>query len=364
MTAHLRYLPDYSATNPYQSMLYERSARHGVEVSTVELDGLADLDPRRDPGASILHLHWTNPVVHAHRDPADARRSLQRTTAQLDRFCALGGSLVWTVHNALPHDHRHHTLEVELCRYLVARADVVHLLTPATRAAVAPYYRLDDARSITVGHASYRGVYPDDVTRDDARARLGLHPDDQVVVALGALRPYRGLERLVEAAAQLQRTRPRLRLLIAGRPGPGFDVDALQSRIDDLDGAVLHIGLVADDEVQFWMRAADVAAMPYERVLNSASLPLALTFGLPVVAPALGVFVDRQGEPFVHLYPVGSTPGLTAALDAALSADDGAMRSRAASAAAARFTGAQMSDEFFTTLLAALGLASATGAGN
>jgi glycosyltransferase involved in cell wall biosynthesis len=302
--------------------------------------------------------------VHAHRDPSDARRSLQRTTAQLDRFCALGGRLVWTVHNALPHDLRHHTLEVELCRFLVARADVVHLLTPGTRAAVAPYYSLGDTRSITVGHASYRGEYPDDVTRDEARARLGLHPDDEVVVALGALRPYRGLERLVEAAAQLRRTRPRLRLLIGGRPGHGFDVGSLQTRLDDLDGSVLQIGLVPDDEVQFWMRAADVAAMPYERVLNSASLPLALTFGLPVVAPALGVFVDRQSEPFVHVYPAGSTAGLTAALDAALGSDDLAERSRAASAAADRFTAAQMSDEFFTSLLAALGLDPATGAGD
>ena len=362
MTARLRYLPDYSVTNPFQTMLYERASRHGVEASPINLDALADLDPRHDPGASILHLHWTNPIVQAHRDPADARRSLHHAMHHLERVCTLGGRLVWTVHNALPHDRRHHTLEVELCRFLADRAEVTHLLTPTTFAATAPYYLLDGARSITVGHASYLGAYRDDITRDDARTRLGLQPDDEVVVALGALRAYRGIARLVEAATHLQRTRPRLRLLIAGRPARDFDVGALQSRLDDLDGAVLHSGFVERDDVQVWMRAADVAVMPYELVLNSASFPLALTFGLPVVAPALGVFLDHQREPVVHLYPARSTAGLVEALDAALSADDLAARSRAASAAADRFTGAEMSDEFFAQLLSRLGLSSAADA--
>jgi len=350
----LRYLPDYSASNPYQSMLYSRASDFDVDVSAIELDDLDALDPAA--GASIVHLHWTNPIIQRFTDPSRARDSMRRTLDALRRYRERGGRLVWTVHNVLPHDHSHHVLELELCQHLAREADLVHVLSASTLRAVEPYYPLHDATVIMQGHASFLGHYPDTVTREHARTALGVEPDDEVIVSVGGVRPYRGLERLADAVTQLQRTRPRARLAVAGRPGRGTDVAALERALDTVPGTVHRLDFVPHDEVQNWMRAADVAAMPYERILNSASFPLAQTFGVPVVAPDLGVFHDHRGAPYLHLYPARSTEGLVAALDAALRADDRAERAAAAREAAEAYPPAAMSRGFFWQLLGALGL--------
>jgi glycosyltransferase involved in cell wall biosynthesis len=44
---------------------------------------------------------------------------------------------------------------------------------------------------------------------------------------------------------------------------------------------------VPDDELQVYLRAADVAAFPFRSVTNSGSVLLALGFGVPVVIPDL-----------------------------------------------------------------------------
>jgi glycosyltransferase involved in cell wall biosynthesis len=356
MTIMIRQSPDYSSSNPYQSMLYGRAADYDIRATAISLGELADLDPASEPDGSILHLHWTNPIVQQHADPVRARRTMRHTLELLDRFRSRGGHFVWTVHNVLPHDHRHHVLEVQLCRELVARADLVHILTPSTLPAVSPYYSLDDSRVITTAHSSFIGNYPDVVTRQDARKALGLAPDDEVLVALGALKPYRGLDRLAHAIQQAQRERPRLRLLVAGQIGHALDENALRRSLDALPGTVSQFDYVPDNEVQLWMRAADVAAMPYERVLNSASLQLALTFGLPVIAPQLGVFHDQRHEEYLHLYRARSTDGLTAAISEALRPDDLAKRSQSARQAAESYKSDNMSHDFLQQLLSALKL--------
>ena len=52
----------------------------------------------------------------------------------------------------------------------------------------------------------------------EARGRLGLRDNDQVVLFFGNIAPYKGVEYLVEAFLLLADTLPTLRLVIAGRP--------------------------------------------------------------------------------------------------------------------------------------------------
>src|SRR6185295_12177412 len=57
-----------------------------------------------------------------------------------------------------------------------------------------------------------------DITGNDARKLLGLLPSDQVLLFFGNIAPYKGLEFLVDAVAQLKPQLSQIRLIIAGRP--------------------------------------------------------------------------------------------------------------------------------------------------
>ena len=133
MITHLYFQPDYSASSPYQRMLYRSLPDHNIAPQPVGMRALLELPARSVSGErSVLHLHWTNPVVQRHDDPLDARRSMRAFLREVDRLRSEGAVLLWTLHNVLPHDYRHHVLELELHRSLAERADIVHTLTPRT----------------------------------------------------------------------------------------------------------------------------------------------------------------------------------------------------------------------------------------
>src|SRR5207248_338927 len=132
-------------------------------------------------------------------DATTAREADKRTRRFLERvdaYRASGGRLAWTVHNILPHEARFEKAESWLCGQIAERADVIHVLAAGTRELVAPQYDLPADRIIHVPHPSYRGAYADHVSRLDARHELGLMPDELVFSAIGAIRPYKGLDEL------------------------------------------------------------------------------------------------------------------------------------------------------------------------
>ena len=270
--------------NPYLNlMLLAPRARGWHVLESLRLEVLEQHLGRLGTG-DVFHMHWTAPIVQRTDDDLDtARTRLDRFRTAVDAARGRGASLVWTVHNVLPHDARHLELEVELNRYLAEVADAVHVMNVATVAAVAPHYPLDPARVVHIPHPSYQGVYPATVTPADARASLGLERSDRTVLAFGQVRPYKGLDVLVDAVRQVpEAVRPVL--LLAGRTAPQ-DRGAVDRLLGDDVRVVRSDDHVEDVDVQRWFRAADVAVFPYRRVLNSGSLHLAASFGVPSVLP-------------------------------------------------------------------------------
>jgi len=155
---------------------------------------------------------------------------------------------------------------------------------------------------VCIPHSSYLGAYPDRIGREEARRRLGLAAEDKALLTLGQIRPYKGLARLLDFVEGGPDPDPALRLLVAGSLGRHLDGPALEERLAATPRVVAHLSRVHDDDLQVWMRAADLAVLPYLRVLNSGAFLLAETFGLPVVAPRVGALAERDGEAHVRLF--------------------------------------------------------------
>jgi glycosyltransferase involved in cell wall biosynthesis len=177
----------------------------------------------------------------------------------------------------------------------------------------------------------------------EARARLGLAPAAFVVGFAGSLKPWHGVDVLIEAFAALRAREPAARLLIVGE---GPQENALRGRVAGLglEGAVAFTGRVPHDAMPGYLAAMDVAVAPYLPVPDFYFSPLKLyeymAAGLAVVASAAGEITSlvRDGQTGL-LCP----PGDAAALSGALSrmASDPALRIRLGAAAreeAARHT--------------------------
>jgi glycosyltransferase involved in cell wall biosynthesis len=263
----------------------------------------------------------------------------------LDAFRATGAPLLWTVHNILPHEARFEALEASLAAEVAQRADVIHVMAERTPEHVAPYFELPRDRLLHVPHPSYAGAYEDHVSRLEARHQLGLLPDQVVFLVLGAIRAYKGLEELVDAWTGLAPAEPPGILVVAGDPSEDPDVASLLARTAVLPDVLVDARKIPADEMQHFLRAADVAVLPYRRALNSGALMLALTFGLPVVVPADGALAEIVDPSYAVTFAAGDREDLAAALTAARRLV-GPAATAAALAAAARHDPAEVSTRF------------------
>jgi beta-1,4-mannosyltransferase len=292
------YYPD----NAWQRIIYSTFIKAGGDVEI--LPSLGELGAMAQRAHSIgrrplLHMNWTTPISQA---ASGLRESMDRVQAAIDvlrGFVADGGHVVWSIHNVLPHECAYLAPELILCRELASLASTIVVMNPSTSLAVAGLYPLDPAKVEQIDFPSYVGEYPDTMTRHDARQSFGLRDDDIVCGFVGGVRPYKGLEQLLGAFDLLAHQDVRQRLLIAGRPGPGYSERDLQTVFHPREYLTLALEHVPDDDIQRWMSAADLIVLPYTQSLNASVLLLAASFGRPVALRRLPEFEHLGDEPWI-----------------------------------------------------------------
>lgn len=337
------FFPDYRATNPYQDMLYRRAhAHHLVAVPTDDPAELARSPAMADRRLAV-HVHWTATVLGPASSRGDAQARCDRFLAGLDAVKERGGSVLWTVHNTMPHECRYPAVEERLRAGLVERCDLVHVMCPETADLLPETVRLPPDRTVVVGHGSYVDVYPNVVTPSQARLELGVPPDAAVLLFLGGIRPYKGLDELLDAFAVVSRERGDLRLLVAGAPGRFHEAEQLVARCEAHPAVLTHTATVPDTELQTYLNACDAVVLPHRTVLNSGGLQLAWSFGRPVIARRAGCLTGQVAEPAGRLFD--GQDELLAALRAIDQLRTGAAR-RASYERAVAYPYTAMSEEF------------------
>lgn len=191
-----------------------------------------------------------------------------------------GIRVVYLVHNTLPHE----TLpwDAWLAKSALLQADLyvaqnpleitrLRRLIPQAIAAWCPHPIYTFASRLTIPVAR-------------ARAKLNLPPDAKVILFFGIVRPYKGLEVLVEAMASLNQRGIPFHLLVAGEFWHGKTELLSQAKVHGLS-SYLHIfdRYVPNEEIPLYFSAADLLVAPYVGGTQSGAATLALSFGLPLV---------------------------------------------------------------------------------
>lgn len=317
----VNFFPDYSHTNPFQKLLYGSVQEHDM-VAVPAYDALTqpvagDGHDGRSLEGQVLHLHWLNGIVQPGSDLGEAVERLDRFKRVLTDLSSRGAQIIWTVHNTLAHELTYRFLEIELSEFVARIADVVHVMTPATLTETRDLYEIPPEKVVLVEHPSYDACYPQPLDRPTARARLSLNDDDVSVLFFGGIRPYKGVPLLLDAFEIAAAADARLRLDVAGGLGNTMD-RTIVDRMEKQERVVPHVGFVDHAEVHQFLLAADFLVLPYEGILNSGSLMLSTTFGLPVVVPRLGQLRELEGAGFVEFFESGSAESLATAIQRAV----------------------------------------------
>jgi glycosyltransferase involved in cell wall biosynthesis len=216
--------------------------------------------------ANVLHVQWC-------------------ALPQVDVRIRFRSPSVFTAHDLLP---RRTAAKRDLWRRLLVRFDRVVVHT--TRGAATLRELGVEARVIP------HPVYPSAAERAD---------DGQTLLALGIIRPYKGLADSIEVVRRL----PDARLLVAG--DPAMPLDGLR----DAPRTEWRLGYLSPAELDRALGDATVAIFPYRAELDQSGAMLqALGAGVPVVAYDVGGLaepIERYGAG--HAVPAGNVEALTEA---------------------------------------------------
>jgi glycosyltransferase involved in cell wall biosynthesis len=131
-----------------------------------------------------------------------------------------------------------------------------------------------------------------------------------VVLFFGLLRPYKGLDVLLDAFAEVTGAE----LWIVGNPR--IDVEPLRRRAAELPGRVRILPRFVDEaEIPAIFRRADLVVLPYLDAEHSGVLYTGLAFGKPLVLSAVGGFPEVAEAGAARLVPPGDTATLAATLE-------------------------------------------------
>jgi beta-1,4-mannosyltransferase len=296
-------------SNPYTWLLYTHLAPLGVRVE--EFTALRALRG----GYDVLHVHWPEKAMNSSWLPLRAAGA----TAALSTIAAArryGARVVWTAHNAKPHESRHPALERQFLAAMVRQVNaVIHPSESGRRMVEARFPELADRPSAVIPIGHFRGSYPDTVSRAEARVALGIADGTKVLAFVGLLRGYKNVPHLIRTVRALPPEMGDVILLVAGAAQPAALASEVLEAAGDDPRIRLTLGHVPDDRVQHYLRAADLVVLPFRDITNSASALLALSFDRPVLVPALGAMGelrDLAGTDWIRTYEGDLTPALLA----------------------------------------------------
>lgn len=240
--------------------------------------------------AQLFHILWLN------------RFTFLDSTLLNTGYRLLGKKLVFTAHNIDigERDNSGSPLQRFALGVLYRSVDHIFVHTELMKRQLLNRFGVPDSR-VTVIPFGVNDVIPTtNLTREEARDRLGIGVGERVVLFFGNIAPYKGLEFLVSAVGKLARQGLACRLLIAGRVKftDGY-WRMVQERIKDegiCDATLTDIDYIPDERIEVYFKSADLLVIPYRHIFQSGVLFLSYHFGVPVVGTDVGSLAEAIVE--------------------------------------------------------------------
>lgn len=142
--------------------------------------------------------------------------------------------------------------------------------------------------ALQVSHPLYDN-FGDIISKKEARGKLKIDPELRIILFFGFIRRYKGLDILFESMSDPRIRSSGIKLLVAGEFYE--DEKSYREQIDKLgiaDQLILRTEFIPDQEVQYYVCAADAVVQPYRNATQSGVTPLAYHFEKPMIVTDVG----------------------------------------------------------------------------
>jgi glycosyltransferase involved in cell wall biosynthesis len=120
--------------------------------------------------------------------------------------------------------------------------------------------------------------------------------DPLKLMYFGVIRPYKGLDVLVDAYQKMRKNGDNVELTIVGEPWGAEAQETLNKATKGIDGDKIKVipRYVKDAEIPYLMKDADVIVLPYVRSSASGPIALAMAAGMPLVTTDIPALMEAS----------------------------------------------------------------------
>jgi len=230
----------------------------------------------------LFHILWNN------------KFQLFDCTLLMLYYKLLSKRVVFTAHNvnAGKRDQNDSWLNRISLKIQYNLCDHVFVHTNGMKREMTSEFRIPESKVSVIPFGINNTVPSTSLSSAEAKRQLGTSGGDKALLFFGNIAPYKGLEYLISAFAELLNKDRSYRLIIVGKPKGSecywkqIHQEIARSRIRDR--VIEKIEYIPDEETELFFKAADVLILPYTRVFQSGVLFLGYSFGLPAIASDVG----------------------------------------------------------------------------
>ena len=272
----------------------------------------------------IIHIHWPEYLsyeieAYLHNTqsiPEDIWKKLKHCL----KFWTEKSKLIYTRHNALPHARQDQEFQT-LYRLVGSYAHtMVHFANYSIQQFREWYPEFTHIKHVVIPHHNYASL-PNISTREEARKKLRIHPDAQVMLVFGDIKENEK-PLIKEAFKAIPHGK---KVLLA----PGWKILRRKIAYIRLREWVwkfeqwlasknksfrINLGFVKEEDAHYYLNTADFLFIPRTNELNSGNITLGCTFGLVVVGKDtadIGEILKETGNP---TFSVGDDASLKQAI--------------------------------------------------
>ena len=172
------------------------------------------------------------------------------------------------MHNLYPHerpfpevDHMGRLLITQIADDVIAHCDY------AADLARRKFYRSHNLHVIP--HGNFIDAYPNEVSREEGRRKLGISEEAFVYIFFGNVRGYKGIESLLDAFCKLKDPDALLILMMRQWGNDVYIREMGELARRDKRIRVFTSSYFPDKEFQIYLNSSDVAVFPFSEVLTS-----------------------------------------------------------------------------------------------
>ena len=321
-------MPDYRIGAHYQSPLVKALNQEGIKIIFQDkINKFPLLFPIfrsvLSSKAKNLHMHWID-RFSGFRSKNPLVSLLKSFLFLIDIFLIksiLKVKIIWTIHNKYTHECFHVRIERFTRKFFSNKVDAIICHCNQAKKEIQSEFDTPQNKIHVIPIGNYIDGHKNEISKDKALKYLNLKSKDFVYLNFGAIRPYKGIDKLINCFKTMGKNE-NVKLMIIGKPVNDQIKNDIIKSSTAVENIKLHFEFVHDDDVQIYFNASDIVVFSFKKILGSAGILLAMSFGKPIIAPRLGCIIDVLDEKGAFLYDSREDKGLLMALKNAMENKD------------------------------------------